>query len=856
MFRASSGNTGLFRDVRYGFRHLKTSPVATVAIILSLVVGIGANTTVFSLIDLIALRDLPVKNPRELILLKWQSSRLPTGVIQSGDSDYDPEKGIMTSPSFSFPTFREFSKQTDIFSSLFAFAPAGQVTVVNDDQPSFAEAEMVSGGYFAGLGLKQVLGRTITEGDVQPSAALVTVISYRYWSRQFGRSSSVIGRVIRLNNSPCIIIGVAPESFSGIEQGHSPDLWLPLSDVSEVAPWGMSGREGGQSLASESWWCLMVGGRLHRGIPASRATAFLDVALESSFRGSDSQSPPGKDVVHVFVVSMRRGLHSDVTPRYLKQLFTIIAIAALVLLITCSNIAVLLLAQGTSRSMEMAIRLSCGASRTALIRQLLTESMVLASIGGSGGLFVSYWTSRSLLRLLSGSEQFVPARFDLDLAVLAFTFALCILAGLLFGIFPALRITRVEPAAAMSEVPRGISFPRIGRVNLGKSLVVSQIGLCLPVLVAAGLLLKTLSNLEHQDLGFNPNSLLTFAIDPTQEGYDGPRLITLYTELQNRISSFAGIGGATICQFAPLSGSSNNATLKIEGHLQNRANMNAMWYPVGRDFFQTMGIRMLLGRDISSSDSSSSKRVAVVNESSAHYFFGDQNPIGRKITIGGGPAASSREYEIVGVARDAKLTYLRGAPGRQVFFPFSQGIGKLGQMYFIVKIGDASPAVVPFLRRVIHDLDSNLPIFDLSMESEQIKRATTQERFMADLTTSFGVPAILLAIIGVYGITSYSLTARMGQIGVRIALGADRADVLRMVMRECLALIFLGIALGIAASLASAKLISAFLFGLKPIEPTIIVGAACLIAAVGSIAGYLPARRISRIDPMALLRYE
>jgi macrolide transport system ATP-binding/permease protein len=844
----------IIQDLRYALRQLGRTPGFTLAVVFSLTLGIGANTAIFSLIDAVMLKMLPVKNPERLVLLNWVCQKRPAAMaVQTGYADVD-EAGRMLSPSFAYPSFDEFRAQSHSFFTIFGFTPFSHANINIEGQASLAEGDLVTGDYFPGLGVSPILGRVITTDDEKPSAPRVAVISYGYWSRQFASDRAVIGKHIVINAVPFAVVGVAPAEFFGIQPGHAIDFWAPLVHDPKLLPWGTNSTPDNRSpFTSRDWWWLTMMGRLNPGVTEQQASSELDVLFQQSISAAGAASAKPETTPHIQLQPASRGL-SFLRSQFSEPLQILMTVVAVVLLIACANVATLLVGRSAARQKEVAVRLSLGASRPRLLRQLLTESVLLAGLGGALGILFASWGSRVLLLLMSSGGEPLHFEAQMDAKVLGFTAAVSLLTGILFGLAPALGTTRVELTPALKIGASTIAFVTLKtRLALGKTLVVSQVALSLLLLIGAGLFVRTLRNLENENLGFDQRHLLLFALDPTQDGYKGQRLIDFYGRVLERLQALPGATNATASTNALVSNSQSHWPISIEGRKADPGqDMGADWNNVGPSFFETMGIRLLLGRGIEWRDTANSHKVAVVNEALANHFLDGQNPIGQQFRF----KEFQGVYEIEGLVQDAKYAKLRNAPRPTVYLPFSQMPVPLGDIHFEVRTATDPMSLVPSVRRLVRDLDSNLPISEVKTQTEQIAETLVQERLFAQLSSFFGGLAVLLACIGLYGLTGYIVTRQTAEIGIRRALGAERRDIFRMIMRKVLVMVTLGICVGVPSALAATRLISSYLFGLKATDPLTIILCSLLMLTIAALAGYLPARRAAKVDPLVALRYE
>jgi predicted permease len=665
----SFGGT-VWQDLRYAARMLRKSPGFTVAVVLSLALGIGANTAIFSLIDAVMLKFLPVRNPEQLVLLKWASPRWPDLIIHQLSGTFGPDKtGRSTSTSFSYPTFKELGSGNTSLTGIFAFADTGKLNLNADGEAGLAEGELASSDYFSVLGVKPIVGRLFSDFDDKPDSQPTAVISYSYWDRRFGRDPSIVGKTITINAIPATVIGVASSEFFGLQPGTSIDLWVPLKLQPQVKPMWTRGLS--KFLQRDDWW-LQIMGRLKPGVDEKSALAQLGVVFRQSsaepdYTGEKSRTSDPSKLVSSQAASLalesipaNRGL-GELRERFSKPLFILMAAVALVLLIACANVTNLLSARATSRHKEIAVRLAIGAGRKRLIRQLLTESVLLATFGGIFGLLLAYLATHLLVNLMSRGQKLIALNIQLDLHVLGFTAVISLVTGVLFGLVPALRGTHLDLTPALKEDSKGLaSNKRSALLGLTKVLVVSQVALSLLLLAGAGLFIRTLVNLETISLGFDSQNILLFGIDPTQKGYKGEKLSEFYEELEHRIESLPGVRSASFSMLGQIGAGGWNENISIEGYVARRGesgkgSVDAHLNGVGPRFLNTMGIPLLLGRSIEETDKGSAPKVAVVNETFARDYLDTSSPIGRRFGFG----KKSRDFEVIGIAADTKYDDLR-----------------------------------------------------------------------------------------------------------------------------------------------------------------------------------------------------
>ncbi|MGO8788612.1 MAG: ADOP family duplicated permease [Terriglobia bacterium] len=867
-----------WHDVRYGLRMLARSRGLTAIVLLSLALGIGANTAIFSLIDAVLLKSLPVQNPQELALLNWSSHGWAEGVMSNVAGDmYEDKVGRMTSTSFSYAVYDQMRTRSQVFSSVLALAGNdSQLNLGYQGVPGRADGELVSGTFFSTLGVEPILGRAITPDDDRFGASPVAVIGYGYWERRFGRDAGILGRKITVNSVPFTIAGVCPPEFYGVQTGRSVEVWLPLHTQPLVEPswsgsgvWNGAGAPPGNSsfTTRENWW-LVVMGRLKPGITFLQARPELELLLQQGMAPDIKPSIKPETIPHLDMLAGSKGLN-DLRNQFSKPLFILMAAVGLVLLIACANVANLLLARAATRRKEIAVRLAIGAGRRRVIRQLLTESILLAALGGALGLLFAFWGTHVLMAFLASGRDPLRLTVTPDLRVLGFTAAVSVLTGILCGLSPALRTTRVDLTPALKEaggrLAGAVQSSRGMRLGLGKTLVVIQVGLSMVLLVGAGLFVRTLTNLERVNVGFDRHNLLLFGIDPTQDGYRQQRLASFYQELTRRLEALPGVRSVSASHNTLVGGGANEIRTRILGYTpkvgEKDDGVQSAVNTVGPHFFETMGMPLVLGRSPDEGDTEAAPKVAVVNQTFARKYLGAGNPIGRR--FGFGDAKRSRDIEVVGVVSDARFHDLRQEVPPTIYLPFLQSVtgetavlGALGALHFEVRAAGNPLAIAPAVRRVAQAMDPNIALYDVRSQTEQIDQTLLQERLFARLTGFFGVLAATLGCIGVYGVMAFAITGRTREIGIRLALGASRGEILGMVLREAFVLLAVGITAGILVALEASRLLTALLYGLRPSDPPTIAGAALLMLAAAALAGYLPARRAAKIDPMVALRYE
>lgn len=828
----------LVQDTAYGSRAMLRSPALTIVALLSLALGIGANTSIFSLLDAVMLRTLPVKDPAQLILLGKGNA--------SGITD-----DFARTQLYSYPFYRQMRGENRVFSdtaAIFSMTNAVHGFVEGRTESEPMNVQLVSGTYFRTLGVRAMVGRTLDDADDNSEGDHpVAVISYAWWKHSLARDPNVLNRTLKLGATTYNIIGVAPPEFFGTKVGEAPDMWVPLSMVKAVPP----NYGGYKDNFSES---LLIMGRLKPGISITEATSNVNLLFRQILLGFPdaklSQENLQKlDKTKVPLTPMATGL-SSLRHQFSEPLQILMAVVALVLLIACANISNLLLARSTARARELAVRQALGARRSRLIRQLITESLLLALAGGGLGVTLASVANRLLLRMVSGGLDPIPLDVSIDTRLLLFTAAVTIATALIFGTVPAFRATRLQLTDTLKagRSPQGAS----AKNSLAKALVISQVALSLVLMVGAGLFLRSLVNLNNVDTGFNKENVLRLDIDSSSAGYgaDEPRELALDQQIEERVSALPNVKAASFSAFTFHEGSWNSSVVVPGMNIDE--NVNVMHNVVGVGYLATMQISLLAGRNFSPSDTSSSLHVAIISEHTAKNLFPPGNPIGRRYYLG--DKKPEDEVTVIGVAKDVKFDNLAEEPVNLDYIPYTQhpwGFGDFEVRY----TGDFAP-VAAAVQETIHSIDRNLPITRVTTLDEQVARSITNQRLVAQLSAFFGMLAVFLSCIGIYGVMSYVVTRRTNEIGIRMALGAGRSNMLWMVLREILILVSIGVVIGVPVTLAGDRLVSNMLFGLKPTDPVTLVSATVILLIVAAIASYLPARRASLVDPMVALRYE
>jgi predicted permease len=825
----------LAQDARYAVRTMMANRLFAALAVLSLALGIGANTAIFSFMDAILLRSLPVQDPASLVRLAWHTRQDEVhGMNRHDDSYFDAKTGF-TGGFFAYPAFELFRRNDLVFSSVFGYQGAGDLNLSIGGQAEIAKTEYVSGDYFGGLGVAPAAGRLITPDDDRAGAARVAVISYALSDKRFGDANKAAGQQVLINNLPFSVIGVAPPEFFGVDPEVAPDVYVPMHTMGLWQPNNRTWATERRFIDPDFDWVDIMA-RLRPGVSMAQAQAVLAPQF-AEFERTQNKERSRNDLATLVIQDGAGGI-DDLRREYSKPLYVLFALVASILVIACANIANLLLVRAAARRREIAVRLSMGAGRTRVVRQLLTESVLLAGVGGAVGVGLAIWGIRVLSLML-------PARAELNWHVLAVAAALSVMTGILFGLAPALQATRVDLAPALKESRTG---DRRTRSGLSRALVVSQIAFTLVILVAAGLFARTLSNLESIQLGFNRENVLTFEINASQAGHRAPEIGTFYEDLRRQFGAMSGVRSASLSQL-PLLGVGRVMTMVSApgGKPKGSQVMN-----VGAGFFSTMQIPILLGREIDDRDRAGAAMAAVVNRTFAKGWFGEQNPVGRHITVRSD--CPKCDIEIVGVCGDARYGRLKEDFPPTVFFAFAQR--PVAEMTYELRTAGNSLGYVQAVREIVHRADARIPVADVHTQTALIDRMIGREIAFARLCAAFALLALAIACVGLYGTMSYNVVRRTGEIGIRMALGAERRSVVWTVLREATGVVALGLGLGLGAALATARLVKAFLFGTQPADPLVLTTAVLTLAVAAVMASYRPARKAARIDPVQALRYE
>ena len=845
----------LARDLRFASRQLYRNPLITFIAIASLGLGIGANTAIFSIAKRVLFDTLPVHNPKELRVLTWitSPSSNPASTHQQpvppvwGDIFSTPAGGF-SSNTFSYPVYQALLKHSTAFRSLIAFKDIS-ITATIDGTPQLVSAELLSGNAFESLGLNPTIGRSITPADdAAPGAGPVAVIADSFWSQQFARSPSAIGKIIAINGIPFTIVGVAPAPFAGLDTATPTRIFLPITMQPLVVP---RAQHGTVSLLDnpQSWWVQIIA-RLRPELPEHQTQAQLDVVLRQAAL-SASTYPGGMDTFHLRLDPGTRG-QDNLRGVLAQPSWILLALSGLVLLLACVNLANLLLARAASRRREISTRLAIGATRGHILRQMLTESLLLSSLGGLAGLALGYLGRNAIPGMIADPVLAAAMHASFDWQVLAFTAAVSLATGILFGLVPAWQATRTNLTSSIKISGDSTqTTPTGSRLNVGKGLVVLQIALSAILQLGAALFVRTLINLSSKPLGFRADHLLLFRLNTSNARYTDPQMIALYRQLEEKLAAIPGVSSVSFSTIAVIGDGHSGSTFRRTGSSTQPVRVQAN--TVGSAFFTTMGIPILQGRSFNTTDTPTSPAVAVINRALANQFFPDQNPIGQLFDADMDEATTP--VQIIGIVGDTRYADLRSDTPPTFYLSHNQHLGA-GRIVVEIRTQADPAAILPQVRATVASLDRNLPLLDVRTMTQQIASTLSNERIFAQLTAGFGILALILACIGIYGIMAYNVSRRTSEIGIRMALGAQANQVLALVLREVSWMALAGVTLGIAAALWLARFIAAMLYGLQSWDPLTLAGVAALLILISLLAGFGPARRASRINPTQALRHD
>jgi macrolide transport system ATP-binding/permease protein len=841
----------LGQDIRYGLRTMGANKAFSALAVLSLALGIGANTAIYSLMESILLRSLPVTDPESLVLLNWQSpspvnaNKEFVHVVHGIQGRFWPgDKGFINTGIFPYRAFETMRDEKSVFSAVFGYFDGHKCTLAYRGQAMSANREYVSGEYFRGLAVSPAAGRLIESEDDRAGATPVAVISFATSEQRFGSPSNAIGQPILIDNVPFTVVGVAPREFFGVDPAASPDVYLPLQTYLLV-----DNATAGKMFSDQNFYWLEMMGRLRPGVSMAQAQAALAPKFHQWVETTATSDGERAKLPVLKLAPGAAGLGS-LRREYSKPLYVLLAMVGLILAITCVNLANLLLARASARRREMAVRLSLGAGRWRVVRQLLTECVMLASLGGAIGIVFAIWGTRWLTYLFSNGREDFTLHAELNWNVLAVTAILSVVCGLLFGLVPAIQSTRADVMPALKDGRGGGPRRRSQHV-----LVVAQIAMSFLILVAAGLFVRTLDKLHSVQLGYSRENILLFTLNARQAGHRDPELTTFYGNLRKRFESIPGVSGATLSQSSIISAGFTGPAVKGPMKIGAVAVEGARSMAAGSNFLSTMQIPILNGREIDDRDQAGSKPVAVISASMARTYFENENPVGRFITL----PQEKRELEIIGVSANVRYGGLKNEEqnATTVFVAASQFTPDRVTYALRTAPGAGDPLrFVPSVQELVREADSNIPVTNIATQAAEIDRTISRELTFAKLCTGFAILALLTACVGLYGTMSYNVARQTGEMGIRMALGAQRSDMIWMVLRHVLVLAGVGLAISVPVALGATRLVKSLLFGTQPNDPRILALAGLVLLGAAIVAGYGPARRASRIDPLVALRRE
>ncbi len=845
---------GILQDARYAARQLRKSPAFAVVAVASLALAIGANTTIFSFASQMLLTQIGVPHPEQLLTMSVAGDD-NMAVHDTWGESYSGEDGRFHIESFSSPVYRELRAGNTVLEDIFAFKLLSQMNVTAAGNPQTAGVELVSGNFYTQMQVKPQLGRPILPSDDgAPGTGTLAVLSDAFWHSAYGGSPAVLGKTITINTIPFTIVGVNPAGFTGPDgfTNAEPQVFVPLSMVSVLHP----GVKYTDPLGPDFWW-LQLMARAKSGVSAAQAQVALDTALSAAVRGT--MTVKQKDTMpHLVLADGSRGQQAHMRQmRFARPIYVLLGLATLVLLLACANIANLMLARATVRQREMGVRMALGAGRSRLLRQVLTESLLLSALGGAAGLFLGYLSRDVIPHLSRNAWEGNMPDVAFDWRVFGFTAAVTLATGIFFGIVPAWHSTKVSINTALVESSRNATRRR--KVWSGKVIIGLQIALSTLLVTSAAFFVRTIINLNHVDPGFDARNLLLVQVNPPAKQYPSPKDTALEHRMEMAFAALPGVQAITLANVPLVADSTWQAGFEVEGDAgpqpgEKDARTNVSLDDVGADFFSVMKIPILMGRGFNSRDTETSVPVSVINQSLARLRFPDTNPIGKRFRMGS-EGADAKWIEIIGVCADTRYNNIRSNPAPLHFELYRQA-SDVGGVTFIVRSPLAAGELLPMMRAAAKQIDPDLPLTGVRTQQEQINAAMQQERLFASLTAAFGFLALTLACVGIYGIMAYTVSQRTNEIGIRLALGAMRGQIRGMVLREAAWIAVSGVVVGTGATLLLARLVQAMLFGVKPYDPLSLIGSALLLTMLSLLASFVPAQTATSIDPMEALRKE
>ena len=836
------------QDVRYALRTMWGRPLFTTMAVLSLALGIGANTAIYSFLDSILMRALPVLDPGSLVVVNWHSKDHPAVAASFSGSTFKDATVGYSSGNFPYAAFEVLAANRDAFASVFGFSGGGRLNVQIHGQADLAATQYVSGGFFAGLGVAPAAGRLVNPADDRAGGAQVAVVSYGYAQRRFGDPAKAPGESILINNLPFTIAGVTPPGFFGVNPAGEQDLFLPMhTNLLLERVYSLDQTR----YTEQNYYWIQIMARLRPGVSMLQAQAAAAPPFQH-FVESTAKKPEDKRDLPILYLQEGAGGLDSLRRQYAKPLYVLMTLVGLILAIACANIANLLLARAAGRRREMALRLSLGAGRARVIRQLLTESVILSALGGVAGILFAKWGITALTLLIANGRDRFTLRAELNWHVLALTTALSLAAGLLFGLAPALQATSVNLMTELKQTRAGGTRGR-WRIGLVQALIVMQIAVSLLLVVGAGLFAGTLRRLNSIRIGFNRENILLVSLNANQAGYKDDALLRFYGDLHQRFRGLPGIRGVTFSNYPLMTNGRNNTNLRVPGSPTEPGSVTVV--NVGADFASTMEIPLLRGRDMSERDVTGSAHVAVVNDQFVQKYLPNENPLGRHFVIGG--RGREVDFEIVGVIATGRLISLKQKVDETALVPYTQNPRQsLGSMVYEIRAAGDPLALAAAARRMVAQADPRVPVSEITTQEQRIDQTIAQERTFATLCTCFAILAVLIACVGLYGTMAYTVARRTNEIGIRMALGAERRGLIWMVQRDVLVLAVAGLAIGLPVAYAVSHVVESFLFEIKANDPMVMASAAAVLLLAALIAGFGPAWKAASLDPWIALRDE